>query len=226
MQKGSTVSIYSITPFTMLDFPDNTACIIWFAGCNMTCHYCYNPEIVCGKGRHSYDDALAFLDSRKGLLDGVVLSGGECTLHPDIRDFALEIHKRGFKIKLDTNGSKPEVIASMVRDELLSYIALDFKAPFFKYSDVTGMADADSFDQSLRFLVGSNIPFEVRTTYHSALMNEDDLLFMQKHLLKFGYRGAHFIQNILDGSPTLNSLPPSSKLLHFHNQILPTTIRN
>ena len=77
-------AIHSITPFTLLDFPDKTACILWFSGCNMKCDYCYNPEIVFGKGQVSFSEIFSFLKLRKNLLDAVVLSGGECLIHQNI----------------------------------------------------------------------------------------------------------------------------------------------
>ena len=86
--------IYSITPFTLLDYPHKAACIIWFAGCNMRCLYCYNPDIVLGKGKLSFQEALNFLKTRINLLDGVVLSGGECTSHKNIKVLLQEIKKR------------------------------------------------------------------------------------------------------------------------------------
>ena len=80
--------IHSITPFTLLDFPNKTACIVWFAGCNMKCSYCYNPEVVFGKAKLSVEDLMVFLHKRIGLIDGIVLSGGECTLYKEIYPLA------------------------------------------------------------------------------------------------------------------------------------------
>jgi pyruvate formate lyase activating enzyme len=95
----ATKPVYSITPFTLLDYPHKTACILWFAGCNMKCVYCYNPDIVFGKGKISISEVLNFLNRRKSLLDGVVLSGGECTSHKNIRQLLQEIKKLGFLVK-------------------------------------------------------------------------------------------------------------------------------
>lgn len=99
--------IHSITPFTLLDYPDRTACILWFAGCNMKCSYCYNPEVIFGKGKYSLSEITSFLNQRMQLLDGVVLSGGECLLYPDVIDIMRELKQLGFLIKVDTNGSMP-----------------------------------------------------------------------------------------------------------------------
>lgn len=221
-------AIYSISPFTMLDFPDKVACIVWFAGCNMQCPYCYNPEIVYGKGRLSYADVFTFLNGRKGLLDGVVLSGGECTMHRDLVPFARDLKSMGFALKLDTNGSRPEVLKQLMAEELLDYVALDYKAPARKHGQVTGNSKTlQGFEESLSLLIGSALLFEVRTTYHSALMNEEDLHEMQFFLTDRGYRGKHYLQNILEGAPSLAALPESEKLRTFASQHnIDTLIRN
>ncbi|MDR0762368.1 MAG: radical SAM protein, partial [Campylobacteraceae bacterium] len=104
MNKNCLKPIFDITPFTMLDYPEHLSCIVWFAGCNMRCSYCYNPHIVLGEGNIGIDELLNFLRTRAGRLEGVVLSGGECTLYPELPKLCREIKELGFKIKLDTNG--------------------------------------------------------------------------------------------------------------------------
>src|SRR5690606_40412849 len=98
--------IYTITPFTRLYYPGKAACIIWFAGCNMRSRYCYNPEIVLGKGREDVTEALAFLRSRRGLLEGVLVSGGERTLHRSILPLLASFKESGLCAKVDTNRSR------------------------------------------------------------------------------------------------------------------------
>ena len=109
-----TLPIYDVTPFTLLDFPGQTACIIWFSGCNMRCGYCHNPQIVKGVGDKSVEDVLAFLEKRRDLLNGVVLSGGEATLYKDIIPFVTKIKCMGYAVKLDTNGTRPDIIQEML----------------------------------------------------------------------------------------------------------------
>lgn len=127
-KKSGVLPIYSVTPFTMLDFPDRIACIIWFSGCNMRCPYCHNPQIVKGKGKGSVEEVLAFLEKRKGLLDGVVLSGGEASYNPGLPDFIQRVKDMGYAIKLDTNGLRPEIIETFLAQNMLDYVALDYKA--------------------------------------------------------------------------------------------------
>lgn len=204
--------IYDITPFSSLDYPDKTACILWFAGCNMRCRYCYNPQIVQGKGRKSYTDALEFLQQRKGLLDGVVLSGGECTLHRGLDKFAKTIKDLGMLIKVDTNGSSPLKLKRMLSAKLIDYVALDFKAPPKTFKEVTNSNLFEQFDKSLDVLRDSGVFFEVRSTYHSALHSLDDLQSMLNLLERKNYTGDFFVQNFVSETPTLGNLPPSVPL--------------
>lgn len=201
--------IYDITPFSALDYPDKTACIIWFAGCNMRCGYCYNPAIVEGKGRLHYADALEFLKRRQGLLDGVVLSGGECMLHKGLEDFAEAVKSLGLLVKIDTNGSRPEKLKAMIGKKLVDYVALDFKAPPKTFKEITASNLFKCFDNSLDLLLDADIPFEVRTTYHSDLHPIDDLQEMADFLSHKGYKGNYFIQNFVADTPTLGGLQSS-----------------
>lgn len=213
-KKGQPIQrpIYSITPFTLLDFPGKTACILWFAGCNMRCPFCYNPEIVFGKGIKTTSEALDFLRSRKGLLEGVVLSGGECTMHPGIVDLLTEIRRMGFAVKIDTNGSRPRTLQTLISRGLIDYVALDFKALEEKYRLVTGSDLFAEFEESLSLLLQSGLPFEVRTTVHSELLNKEDLNQMTQYLNQKGYKGTYYFQHYVNGLPTIAPLPHSTKI--------------
>ncbi|WP_407429757.1 anaerobic ribonucleoside-triphosphate reductase activating protein [Arcticibacter sp.] len=204
--------IYDITPFSALDYPDKTACIIWFAGCNMRCGYCYNPTIVEGKGRFQYTDALRFLKQRHGLLDGTVLSGGECMLHKDLPRFAREIKDLGLLLKIDTNGTSPGKLKVMITNKLIDYVALDFKAPPKTFKEITGSNLFELVNKSLDVLLDSDLPFEVRTTYHSDLHSLADMQTILDLLLRKGYRGTYFIQNFVSDGPTLKRLGSSTPL--------------
>jgi pyruvate formate lyase activating enzyme len=201
--------IYSITPFTLLDYPHKTACILWFAGCNMRCLYCYNPDIVLGKGKLSFQEALKFLKTRINLLDGVVLSGGECTLHKNIINLIIEIKKMGLLIKVDTNGTNPDMIEFLLKEKLIDYVALDFKAPIDKFKSITNSDLYSGFISSLKLLISSAIPFEVRTTLHSSLLVQNDIQKMIDVLEKFDYKGSYYIQNFVNNTKTLAELENS-----------------
>ncbi|WP_343672486.1 anaerobic ribonucleoside-triphosphate reductase activating protein [Chitinophaga sp.] len=201
--------IHSITPFTLLDYPDKTACILWFAGCNMRCVYCYNPGIVLGKGKHSYADALKFLYTRRQLLDGVVLSGGECTLHKDLVAFCKQLNAEGWLVKIDTNGSNPQMIETLIQEGLINYIALDYKAPAHKYAAITQSSLYNNFKATLKLLISGTTPFEIRTTVHTDLLNEADLQQMVDCLAQEGFRGKLFIQHFINDTSILGNLANS-----------------
>lgn len=198
--------IYSITPFTLLDYPDKTAIIIWFAGCNMRCSYCYNPEIVMGKGKLSFADVRPFLASRSQFIDAVVLSGGECLLYDGIQHIIRAIKSMGFLVKIDTNGSKPHLLNNLLQGGLIDYVALDFKATKAKMVSITAVDFYKEFMTSLDILQHSATPFEVRTTIHSALLDADDIKLMIQTLADVGYTGKYFLQHFRDNTPTLGDL--------------------
>ena len=216
MKENVSAPIYSITPFTLLDYPHQSACILWFAGCNMRCLYCYNPEIVFGKGTISFDKALQFLRNRIHLLDAVVLSGGECLLHKKAVSFITEIKKLGFLIKIDTNGSHPEMLDELIKKELIDYVALDFKAMPANFEKITQSKLFIPFAKSLLLLLQNNVHFEVRTTVHSALLNKKDLQEMIFFLENLGYSGNYYIQHFANGATTIEKLGHSFKELENH----------
>ena len=190
-------SVYDITKFTTLDYKDHLACIIWFTKCNMRCSYCYNSQIVHGEGILNNKEIFTFLRSRIGKLDGVVLSGGECTLNPGIVEFCKNIKEMGFKIKIDTNGLNPDTIQKLVNSNLVDYIALDYKAPEDKFKAITKSNSIEKFYKTLNFLIDKNFSFEVRTTVHSKLLNENDINLIIHDLHKREYKGTYYLQNYL-----------------------------
>ncbi|TRX38917.1 anaerobic ribonucleoside-triphosphate reductase activating protein [Flavobacterium sp. ZT3R18] len=218
LQKESAAKpIYSLTPFTLLDYPHKSACILWFAGCNMRCLYCYNPEIVFGKGTISFEKVLQFLKSRIHLLDAVVFSGGECLLHKKSISFIAEVKKMGFLIKIDTNGSQPNVLDELIQKELINYVALDFKAMPNNFEKITQSKLFIPFEKSLLLLLQSGLPFEVRTTVHSELLSKKDIQEMLCYLEKTGYSGNYYIQHFVNGAPTIEKLGHSFRELENEN---------
>lgn len=202
--------IYDLTPFTMLDFPGHVSAIVWFAGCNMRCPYCHNPDIVKGKsGKLKEQDVLSFLKDRIGLLDGVVLSGGEATLYAGIIPFARKVREMGMSIKLDTNGTRPNIIRQMLSEKLLDYIALDYKAPIDSFLKVTGIKSKIPFDETLSLLCAQDaVPVEIRTTVHTALLGEEDIKEIMLDLEKQGFKGSYYVQNYHPPvGKTLGNLP-------------------
>lgn len=211
---GTGRGIADITPLTLLDFPGKVACILWLRGCNLFCQYCYNVSLVTGTATPSGDrtDYLDFLGDRVGFLDGVVLSGGECTLCPDLIPICRQIRRLGFAIKIDTNGTRPSVVKTLVEEGLCDYIALDYKAPSEHFGAVTGRPDLFSaFSSTLDYLIASTTAFEVRTTVHPDLLTEDHVNTIIRDLTKRGYEGNYFVQNFYQTNQTLNSLPSPTR---------------
>ncbi len=195
----------------------------------MRCPYCYNPEIVLGKGKKTWADAVSFLNNRKGLLEGVVLSGGECTLHKKIVSYIEEIKDLGFAVKIDTNGSRPEILKELCERKLIDYVALDFKAMKNSYKKVTESNLYHRFESSLSLLLSSQTLFEVRTTVHSDLISKLDLLEMRNYLERKGYRGKYFIQYFVEDTSTLGNLGKSKRhrgLEEFNNDAIQICVRN
>jgi pyruvate formate lyase activating enzyme len=217
MKESAANPIYSITPFTLLDYPHKSACILWFAGCNMRCSYCYNPEIVLGKGTISYQKAITFIQSRQNLLDAVVFSGGECLLHKDIISLIDQVKKMGFLVKVDTNGSKPEVIQKLIEKGLIDYVALDFKAMPSTFEKITQSNLFLPFEKSLRLLVESGLQFEVRTTVHSDLIDKNHMQAMIRYLEQQNYQGNYYLQHFVNGATTLEKLGYSVRELEREN---------
>jgi pyruvate formate lyase activating enzyme len=189
--------LYDITGFSLLDFPDTPAAIFWFAGCNLRCDYCYNPHIVYGPGKITLTESLAFLEKRRGFLEGVVLSGGEPTLHATLPAYARAIKALGYQIKLDTNGTRPAMIKQLLDEGLVDYVALDFKAPHLRWHATTGRDTGGFFAlmESLDHLQMAPVDYEIRTTYHPDQLTLKDLKAILSTLDQIGIDKPLFVQH-------------------------------
>lgn len=218
--------IYDITPFTTLDYPGKIASILWFSGCNMRCLYCYNPEIVFGENSKnlSEEDALDFLKKRVGLVDGVVFCGGEPTLYKNLLDLSRKIKEMGFLIKIDTNGTHPDVVSDLIANCYVDYIALDFKAPFPKYFSITNYKNINTIEESLDILLNSNIDYELRLTVHADLITEDDINEIIGFLDKRRFTKKFYIQNFVFGK-TIGNLDRQKRLIDLSRIVNPKTFK-
>ena len=154
---------------SFIDFPGKISCVIFLSGCNFDCPYCHNPDLA--KGCASYperladDDILAFLESHKSFLDGVVISGGEPTLQKDLAELCEKVKSLGYPIKLDTNGSRPQVLQRLVAGGLVDYVAMDIKSDPHHYDPaIKKQYDPEPIFTSIRILMESDVPSEFRTT--------------------------------------------------------------
>lgn len=168
---------------TLLDYPGQIACIIFTSGCNFCCPFCHNAGLVLpGDADAAADcvpeaEVLAYLKQRQGLLDGVVVSGGEPLLHPDIAEFIRKIKRLGYLVKLDTNGSYPERLENLLRENLLDYAAMDVKHRRECYDAAIGRPCGEilpKIERSTALLKNSGIPVEFRTTLVKGIHTEED----------------------------------------------------
>lgn len=145
--------IKGLQKLTLLDFPGRIACTVFLGGCNMRCPFCHNGSLVLGGGEEiSEDELLAFLESRRGRLSGVCVSGGEPTLHPDLPDLVKKIKDLGFEVKLDTNGTNPKMLSRLISDGLVDYVAMDIKNSPEKYAVTAGLDDECSVSRQNRLI--------------------------------------------------------------------------
>lgn len=166
------MKLSAVQRFTMLDFPGKIACIAFTPGCNMRCGFCHNPEFVLPekireiqKSFISEDAFFRFLKRRQGLLEGVVVSGGEPTIWADLPAFLAKIKELGFSVKLDTNGNHPEMLESLLKQGLVDYVAMDVKTSLEAYSKLVGpIVKKENIQKSIQLLKASKIPYEFRTT--------------------------------------------------------------
>ncbi len=167
--------IGGIQKTSLLDFPNMISAIVFTRGCNFACGYCHNPELFNSEAEYSTSEFFELLTSRKGKLDGVVITGGEPCLQPDLVEFIKEIKQMGFLVKLDTNGSCPKVIEKLLNENLLDYIAMDIKAPLEKYNTITNsVVSIDDIQTSINLIMNSGIDYEFRTTVVKSQLNFED----------------------------------------------------
>ena len=122
---------------SFIDFPGKISCVVFTYGCNLKCPYCHNPDLIRFKQGKSPEiseySVLSFLEQRMGLIDGVVITGGEPTLQGELAYFAKKVKLLGYSVKMDTNGTRPDILANLIESDLVDYVAMDIKAPFEKY---------------------------------------------------------------------------------------------
>jgi pyruvate formate lyase activating enzyme len=161
------MTISGLQKVTLLDFPGHIACTVFLGGCNFSCPFCYNSSLICTNTSSiiTQDDFFSFLASRKGKLDGVAIIGGEPLLNKDIKDFIKRIKGMGFLVKIDTNGSYPEVLEDLINQNLVDYVAMDIKNSIHKYNLTTNSnVDISKIKRSVDILLANKIDYEFRTT--------------------------------------------------------------
>lgn len=156
---------------SLLDFPEKIAAIVFTMGCNFRCGYCHNPELINGEAK--IEEVFEFLKTRQGKLDGVVITGGEPCLQKDLPEFIKQVKELGFAVKLDTNGSFPEMLEKVLPD--LDYVAMDIKAPLEKYSRIVNVdVDTSKILKSIEVLKNGGVDYEFRTTVVKSQLSFED----------------------------------------------------
>lgn len=179
--------IAGLNKTTLLDYPGCVAATVFVGGCNFRCPFCHNGTLVLdplAQGAYAEEEIFAFLEKRKGILKGVCITGGEPTLHADLREFIVRIKEAGYKVKLDTNGYAPDVLAMLMDDKLVDYVAMDLKNCPDKYALTIGMDrgkgergfEIDKIKRSVSLLKKSSVLYEFRTTVVKEFHTREDLI--------------------------------------------------
>ncbi|MGM0437048.1 MAG: anaerobic ribonucleoside-triphosphate reductase activating protein [Bacillota bacterium] len=231
------MKISGIIKTSLIDYPGYIATSIFTQGCNFRCPYCHNPDLIPGDSESEeymdLDYFWDFLENRKDFLDGVAITGGEPTLQDDLINFIEEIKKRDFKIKLDTNGSRPKIIKNLIDNELVDYIAMDIKSSIEKYSDYSDDSSiGEKIMESVNLIKESEIDYEFRTTVVPGLHDENEV----KEIAKIVAGSRNFTLQNFRGERTYekeyeSKLPfPENKLQIYknllNNWIKETKIKN
>jgi len=210
------MAINGLRKFSLIDYPGRLSCVVFLGHCNFRCPFCHNPVLIFdaeSQGTISAEELSDFFGQRRGKLDAVVFSGGEPSLDPDLPQYVRLAKNAGFQVKLDTNGSFPQVLRSLYADGLLDALGIDYKAPAEKYSRLCGNPDPEipaRVQESIAFAVKNGIELDVRTTVHRALLSEADLRTMYAELNSLGvsqwtlqqFHHAELIDESLNDTPT------------------------
>ena len=223
------MKIHGLQKMTLLDFPGHVAATVFLGSCDWRCPFCHNFELATGEAKAVMTDEelYAFLEKRKGILDGVAITGGEPTLHKELPQLLETIRQMGFAVKLDTNGMHPDMLKTLLERQLVDYAAMDIKNSPAKYALTCGV---DSLDlapvrESVSLLMGSGIGYEFRTTVVSELHEEEDF-----HEIGRWITGAenYFLQCFTDRDtvPFGNLTAPSKERLESFRSILKSYVKN
>jgi len=198
-----------------VEWEGKLAAVVFAQGCSWRCRYCHNTSLVPPDGHLiPWEDVLAFLQERQGLIDGVVFSGGEPTAQAALHPAMAAAKELGYETALHTNGGQPRLLERLLADGLVDDIAMDVKAPFCRYHEVTrARGSARKVQQSIGLIIASGTDYEFRTTYHSDLLSDDEVLQIAQDL---AWRGAHtyFVQKYrIEGTGDMPlALTPSREL--------------
>lgn len=198
------MKIGGIQKTSLLDYPNKISAIIWTVGCNFRCPFCYNKDIVLGNvGTITEEEVMNFLQNRKGLLEGLVISGGEPLMQEGIVEFIKKVKNLGYTVKIDTNGTFPEKLKELIDQKLVGYIAMDVKGPKNKYEILCGSKiDTDKIEKSIAIIKNSQVDYEFKTTFAPELLTKEDIVEIAKWL-KGGRR--FYLQQFKRDTPLISA---------------------
>ena len=206
------MKISGLQKLTLLDYPGKMACTVFTYGCNFRCGFCHNALLVTKENSDSIsnDEFFAFLKKRQGILEGVCITGGEPTLQPDLREFIIKIRALGYAVKLDTNGTNPRLLKSLIDENLLNYVAMDIKNSPEKYSLTCGCpVDMSAIRESISVIKNSGIDHEFRTTTVKEYHTPQDFLAIGDMICG---ESKYFLQHFEDsGNLISDNLSPLTK---------------
>jgi pyruvate formate lyase activating enzyme len=183
---SDTVEIKGLQKTSLIDYPGKVCAVVFFGGCDFRCLFCYNVELVLNPERLKTipeEEFLEFQKKRKKWLDGIVLGGGEPCIQQNLPGFIRKIKNLGFLVKLDTNGSKPEMLEKLLKENLLDYIAMDIKSPLEKYDKAAGVkVNKKAIQKSIDLIRNSGVDYEFRTTVVPRFLDKNDLFIIGKWL--------------------------------------------
>lgn len=212
------MNIAAIVKCSLVDYPGRITTVVFVPGCNLRCFYCHNKELINESTvsiRTTAQEVLVWLKTRQGLLDAVVISGGEPTLQPNLLDFINEVKQLGFLVKLDTNGTQPFILKTLLSRGILDYVAMDIKAPMEKYNEICGaFVDHGAIEKSIGLLINGHIDYEFRTTMAPQLTLQD-VLAIGNHI-----KGAQTY--VLQKCRIQQSIRPSCNRTYIVSEIMPT----
>ena len=202
------MNVAGLQKLTTTDFPGTLACIVFTQGCNLKCPYCHNSELIpmlrVLEGDSITEDVFFdFLTKRKNVLEGVVVTGGEPLVQKDVVEFISKIKEKGYKVKLDTNGTNPQLLKEIIDNKLVDYIAMDIKNDFERYEKTTGVQgiNLENIKKSIELLKDSKIDYEFRTTIVKEFHNVDAIANICEMI---GKSSNYFLQNFEDSSNVMN----------------------
>ena len=227
--------IAGLIPVSMIDWEGKISAIIFLAGCNLRCPYCHNPELINSRTAASvpWDKVKGQLDKKKGWIDGIVITGGEPTTNKDLGPLIDELRSADFEIKLDTNGTKPDVIEDLIKKNVIDYFAVDVKSAFHRYDEACGIVEqTKKVKESIDLIANSGIDHEFRTTVVPGYATSEDIVEIAKYLADRG-GSKYVLQQFLPHEvleKNLSSMQPYpttllTRMAEECNKFLPTKTR-